>query len=209
MDYQLKTMFPCHITFFNTGSCVPNVLLESLNTFSVFLISSDNSHCSLVTAPICLCASVICCSLCLAAGTMEWNQGRLLMSSCLCTHTWWGRRFFVWCLLGCLAFDSRQWRRRLLANGPAGFNVRLIDKVTRVFKPFLVIIWLCDDSIHKTTGCLWCVYRVFRAVDSFLVSNEKWRFGKGFVTLTAFKSPLPQVFCRTCDKMFSPLIMRG
>lgn len=43
---------------------------------------------------ICMCANAICGSLCLAAETMKWNQGRLLRSSCLCIHTWCGKRFF-------------------------------------------------------------------------------------------------------------------
>lgn len=57
MDNQLKTMFPFQFSVIDTGSCISNVVLESLNILFVLLIFSDNSHCSLVT--VCVLESFI------------------------------------------------------------------------------------------------------------------------------------------------------
>lgn len=124
----------------------------------------------MVTASIRLFASVFHGSLSLAAGTVKWNQGRLLRSSCLCIPTWCGRHFFVWCSCALLWVQAG---KTSFANIHAAFIVRFIYEPTMVFRPFLVIVWLCNDSGHKATGCLWRVYRVFRIVDSFLVSNSE------------------------------------
>lgn len=117
---------------------------------------------------------------------VQWNgiKGTFLTFSCLFIHTWFVRHFFV----RCLSFESMEERRRLLTNYPFGFKFRLIDELTRVFRPLLSTIWLCDvESSHNTTGCLWRVYRAFWTVDSFLVSHKTRRFGKGVVTLTTIK----------------------
>lgn len=89
----------------------------------------------------------------------------------------------VWCLLRCLAFDSRQGRRRLLANDHTGFKVRLIahQGLQTIFEHFLT-----DDINIKLLDVL-AFFPCLCNIGLFSGVEKAGRSGKGVVILTTIK----------------------